>query len=65
MSTEQRTEVLRLIGEWGKFAADYKQGRDEAIYAMAAIQNQLNVLFRETFGFTAFDGKVVEDGKRS
>ena len=63
MSNENKAEVLGLIGEWKKFAEDYERGEIDAVFGMAVIQNQLNVIFRKAFGYPAYDGKVVEDGQ--
>ena len=63
MSNENKVQVLELIGAQKKFANDYEQGDEISVYGMAAIQNQLNMIFREAFGYPAYDGKVVEDGQ--
>lgn len=56
MTTDQT--AMELVKQIQRNASDYQsQNTEESIYAMAALMNQLVVLFREEQGFTPFSGK--------
>jgi hypothetical protein len=56
MTTHQK--AMELVKQIQRNANDYRTRRtDESIYAMAALMNQLVVLYREELGLSPFEGR--------